>query len=128
MNTITTEGIEISVKNSYFSQQSNPIANQYFFVYEVSITNKSEYTVQLISRHWEITDGFGKHRIVDGEGVVGETPLLEPNERFVYNSGCDFETDTGKMKGYYLMIRLVEKYQFKVEIPEFMLMLPAKLN
>ena len=128
MNSIITQGIEISVKTSYYAPQSNPLANQYFFVYEVIITNKSEFTVQLLSRHWDITDGFGKQRTVDGEGVVGETPVLEPTEFFVYNSGCDFETDTGKMTGYYTMKRLVDETVFKVKIPEFVMTLPAKLN
>lgn len=128
MSTIITEGIEISVKTSYFAQHSNPIANQYFFVYEISITNKSSYTVQLLSRHWDIVDGVGKQRTVDGDGVVGEQPVIEPNEKFVYNSGCDFETDTGKMYGYYTMLRLVDNQQFKVQIPEFLMVLPAKLN
>lgn len=128
MNTIITEGIEISVKTHYYAPQSDPINNQYFFVYEISITNKSAYTVQLLNRHWDIIDGFGKQRSVDGEGVVGETPILEPNEKFVYNSGCDFTTDTGKMWGYYTMLRIVDEQQFKVQIPEFVMMLPAKLN
>lgn len=128
MSTILTEGIEISVKTSYLAEQSNPIANHYFFVYEISITNKSSYTVQLLSRHWDIIDGVGKQRIVDGEGVIGEQPVIEPNERFVYKSGCDFETDTGKMFGYYTMLRLVDSQLFNVQIPEFLMVLPAKLN
>lgn len=127
-NTITTNGIEITVNTHYYAAQSNPIENQYFFVYEITITNKSEFTVQLLKRHWEITDALGIQRMVDGEGVVGEKPTIEPNEQFKYNSGCDFTTDTGKMKGHYKMLRLVDNIEFDVTIPEFIMTLPAKLN
>ena len=128
MNTIITEGIEISVETQYYAAQSNPAANQYFFVYQITISNKSDFTVQLLNRHWEITDGYGKTRIVDGEGVVGEKPVIEPNTTYSYNSGCDLETDTGKMHGYYTMIRLIDDVPLKAIIPEFVMILPAKLN
>ena len=97
-------------------------------MYEVTIANKSEYTVKLLSRHWDIVDGHGEMREVNGEGVVGETPSLEPGETYSYNSGCDFTTEIGKMSGYYTMLKLVDKTEFKVQIPEFIMVLPAKLN
>lgn len=123
-----TNGIEISVKTHYYAQQSSPKEGHYFFVYEITITNKSEYTVKLLKRHWDITDCFGQKRIVDGEGVIGETPTLEPNESFAYNSGCDFSTEIGKMSGFYTMWKLVDKTEFNVSIPEFVMVLPARLN
>ena len=128
MNSIITHGIQISVENRYYPPQSSPKSNQYFFVYEVTITNKSDYTVKLIKRHWDITDALGEIREVEGEGVVGETPSLEPGETYTYNSGCDFTTEIGKMSGYYTMIKLVDKSEFNVQIPEFIMVLPAKLN
>ncbi len=128
MNSIITNGIEISVKTSYYAPQSEPKSSYYFFVYEITITNKSDYTVKLMSRHWHITDAFGEKRDVDGEGVIGETPTLEPNESFTYNSGCNFATELGKMSGYYTMQKLLDKTTFNVLIPEFVMVLPAKLN
>lgn len=128
MNSTITDGIEISVLTRYYAPQSNPRNNHYFFVYEVTITNKSDFTVKLLTRHWDITDAYGIKRTVDGDGVVGETPSLEPGEAFAYNSGCDFDSDMGKMSGYYTMLRLVDKTKFNVKIPEFIMELPAKLN
>ncbi len=128
MNSIITHGIEISVKTRYYAPQSDPKNSQYFFVYEITITNKSDYTVKLLKRHWDITDALGERREVEGEGVVGETPTLEPAESFAYNSGCNFVTDIGKMSGYYTMKKLVDQSEFEVAIPEFVMVLPAKLN
>lgn len=128
MNSIITYGIEISVITRYYAPQSDPKNNQYFFVYEITIINKSEYTVKLLKRHWNITDAFGAKREVNGEGVVGETPSLEPGESFSYNSGCDFNTEIGKMNGFYTMKKLVDQSEFDVIIPEFIMVLPSKLN
>ena len=128
MNSIITHGIEISVKTRYYAPQSDPRNNHYFFVYEITITNKSDYTVKLLKRHWDITDALGEKREVEGEGVVGETPSLEPAQSFSYNSGCNFVTDIGKMSGYYTMKKLVDQSEFNVAIPEFVMVLPAKLN
>jgi len=128
MTSIVTHGIEISVKTKYFALQSDPKSGHYFFVYEITIANKSEFTVQLLKRHWDITDAAGVKRMVDGEGVVGETPVIEPGESFSYNSGCDFTTEIGKMSGYYTMKKQVDSKEFNVLIPEFLMVLPAKLN
>lgn len=124
----TTHSIEISVEANYMSQQSVPHENHYFFVYHITIVNNSQHTVQLIKRHWDIFDSLSDQRTVDGEGVVGETPVLEPGEKFQYNSGCNLTTDMGYMKGYYTMIRLFDESEFNVEIPKFDLIVPAKLN
>ena len=128
MTSIITHGIEISVKTKFYAPQSDPKNNHYFFVYEITITNKSDYTVKLLKRHWDITDGFGEKREVDGEGVIGETPTLEPGQAFAYNSGCDFSSEIGKMSGFYTMKKLVDQEEFNVLIPEFLMVLPAKLN
>ena len=128
MPSIITHGIEISVITHYYAEQSNPHLNQYFFVYQITITNKSDYTVQLLKRHWDITDAHGRLRTVDGDGVVGETPVLEPNESYNYTSGCDFTTEVGKMSGYYTMLKMIDEKEFEVQIPEFVMVLPARLN
>jgi len=128
MASIVTHGIEISVETRYYAPQSDPKNNHYFFVYEITITNRSEFSVQLLKRHWDITDALGEKRMVEGDGVVGESPILEPNEAFAYNSGCDFRTEIGKMSGYYTMQKQIDDSLFNVTIPEFVMVLPAKLN
>lgn len=128
MASIVTHGIEISVDTRYYAPQSDPKNNHYFFVYEITITNRSEFAVQLLKRHWDITDALGEKRVVDGDGVVGENPILAPGEAFAYNSGCDFKTEIGKMSGYYIMQKQLDNSFFNVTIPEFVMVLPAKLN
>jgi ApaG protein len=83
----TTHNIEISVEVRYLAEQSLPRENHYFFVYFISIQNKSDFSVQLLKRHWDIFDSVGQKREVDGEGVIGETPIIEPGKKFEYNSG-----------------------------------------
>ncbi len=125
---ISTENIEISVRASYLSEHSIPRENHYFFVYFITIENKGNYAVQLLSRHWDIFDSNGEKREVDGEGVIGETPIIEPGETYEYNSGCNLLTDIGYMKGYYNMKRVMDYSLFKAVIPQFDLVVPAKLN
>ena len=125
---IVTQNIEISVESSYLAQQSLPSENHYFFVYFISIENKGDCTVQLLRRHWDIFDSTGTTRVVDGDGVVGETPVIGPGEMFKYNSGCNLNSDMGYMSGYYTMMRLSDGKEFRVDIPKFELILPAKLN
>ncbi len=125
---ISTENIEISVRASYLSEHSIPRENHFFFVYFITIENKGNYAVQLLSRHWDIFDSNGEKREVEGEGVIGETPVLEPGETYEYNSGCNLLTDMGYMKGYYTMKRLMDDTLFKAIIPQFDLIVPAKLN
>ncbi len=125
---ITTNSIQISVEVKYWPQQSIPRENHYFFIYFITIENKSDNTVQLLRRHWEIFDSISDFRTVDGDGVVGETPILEPGQKFEYNSGCNLTTDIGYMKGHYIMKRLSDDREFNVDIPKFDLIVPAKLN
>ncbi len=124
----TTHNIEISVEARYLPDSSLPRENHYFFIYFITIVNKSDFSVKLERRHWDIFDSVGDYRIVDGDGVVGETPVLEPGERFEYNSGCNLTSDMGYMKGYYTLVKLVDGQEFNVDIPKFELMVPSKLN
>ncbi len=123
-----TNNIHISVEVKYWPKQSLPKENHYFFVYYVTIENKSDYTVQLLRRHWDIIDSQGENRTVDGEGVIGETPVIESGEQFTYNSGCNLTGEIGCMKGYYSMKRLLDEEIFQVLIPRFDMVVPAKLN
>lgn len=125
---ISTHNIEISVEVRYWPQHSMPKENHYFFVYFITIENKSDFSVQLLKRHWDIFDSIGDKRIVDGEGVVGETPILEPGQKFEYNSGCNLTSEMGYMKGYYTLLKLIDNKEFNVDIPKFDLIVPAKLN
>ena len=124
----STHNIEISVEVKYWPQHSMPKENHYFFVYFIKIQNKSDMSVQLLRRHWDIFDSIGDRRIVDGDGVVGETPVLEPGQKFEYNSGCNLTSEMGFMKGYYTLLKLADGKEFNVEIPRFDLIVPAKLN
>lgn len=124
----TTQDIEITVQSRYMPEHSIPRENHYFFVYFITITNKGNYSVQLLRRHWEIFDSNGEKRQVDGEGVVGETPVIEPGESYHYNSGCNLVSEIGYMEGYYHMKRLFDESEFNALIPRFNLMVPAKYN
>ena len=125
---IKTHDIEISVEAKYWPESSVPGENHYFFIYFITIENKSGFTVQLLRRHWDIFDSIGEPRVVDGEGVVGETPVLEPGQKFEYNSGCNLTSEVGSMKGYYTFVKYMENEEFRVMIPRFDLVVPAKLN
>jgi ApaG protein len=125
---ISTHDIEISVEVKFWPQHSMPRENHYFFVYFITIQNKSDFSVQLLRRHWDIFDSIGEKRVVDGDGVVGETPVLEPGQKFEYNSGCNLTSEIGFMKGYYTLLKLMDGKEFNVDIPRFDLVVPAKLN
>ena len=123
-----THNIEISVDVKYWPQQSLPNENHYFFVYFITIQNHSEEDVQLTKRHWDIVDSLGDKRVVDGDGVVGETPVLKPGQRFEYNRGCNLTSEIGYMSGYYTLIKMVSGEEITAKIPKFDLIVPAKLN
>jgi ApaG protein len=100
----TTRGVRVSVQSEYAPDRSRPADQQWFFLYTITITNDGTDTVQLISRHWIITDGAGHVEEVNGPGVVGQQPVLAPGERFTYTSGCPLSTPFGKMEGTYQMV------------------------
>ena len=123
-----THGIKISVETNFHTQHSVAENDHFLFAYHITIENKSEYTVQLISRHWDIFDSSNEHREVDGDGVVGEQPVLSPGEIFKYESACSLTTDIGKMSGTYLIERKIDKTRFNVTIPKFELIASHRLN
>ncbi len=100
----TTRGVRVAVVSEYAPDQSRPQDQQWFFVYTITIRNEGPEAVQLISRHWIITDASGRVEEVRGPGVVGEQPVLEPHESFTYTSGCPLKTSFGTMKGTYQMV------------------------
>ncbi|MFN3403136.1 MAG: Co2+/Mg2+ efflux protein ApaG [Cytophagaceae bacterium] len=128
MVTEITDGVKVSVVTSYQPEYSSPSQAHFVFTYKIIIENNSEYTVQLLKRHWFIYDANGALREVQGEGVVGQQPVLEPGQSHEYVSGCNLKTEIGKMKGNYLMERVVDGKLFKVNIPEFVMTVPYKLN
>jgi ApaG protein len=128
MISLITKGVKITVRTHFQPDYSRPEMNHFLFTYKILIENRSEYSVQLLRRHWYIFDSNGEHREVEGDGVVGHQPVLMPNEIYEYESACNLRTDIGKMKGEYEMIRLTNKELFHVDIPEFKLIAPQRLN
>lgn len=124
----TTNGITVSVETFYQDDYSRPFEHKYIFAYRITIKNNSDYTVQLMTRHWYVYDSNGVMREVEGEGVIGLLPILAPNETHQYISWSHLFTDMGKMHGYYTFIRQIDSESFKVIIPEFHLVAPYKLN
>ena len=115
-----TQDIEITVEPQFLEDRSDPGANSYFWAYTIEIINRGQRTVQLVSRHWRITDARGKVEEVRGAGVVGEQPILREGESFRYTSGCPLTTSSGFMTGSY---RMVDENggSFEAAIPTFSL-------
>ena len=123
-----TKGVKVSVVTEYQPEYSSPSQHHYVFTYKVEIENQSEYTIQLLRRKWFIFDSNGSIKEVEGEGVVGQQPILEPEQTHEYISGCNLKTGIGKMNGTYVFERLVDGKLFEVAIPEFVMTVPFKLN
>lgn len=120
MYNATTRGIEVLVTPRYLPQRSKPREQQYAFSYTIVISNHSQSTVQLLTRHWHVTDETGQSREVVGDGVVGEQPVLEPGQSFEYTSGIPLPTPSGVMFGTYGM-KTDSGETFDIEIPAFSL-------
>ena len=118
-----TQGVRVQVMAQYSPEQSQPFQNQWFFLYTVQISNEGVETVQLISRHWMITDANHHVKEVRGLGVVGKQPVLDPGESFQYTSGCPLSTPFGSMRGTYQMLK-PDGERFDVEIGPFALTEP----
>ena len=122
-----SEGMEVSVETFYQPDYSNPISGEYMFAYRITIENHNNFSVKLQRRHWHIFDSNGSYREVEGEGVVGVQPILQPGERYQYVSGCNLRTEMGKMYGSYTMENLNNKKSFEVNIPIFEMIVPFKM-
>ena len=115
-----TRGIEVSVEPIYLEAHSSPADSHYVWAYRVTIENHGGETVQLLSRHWMITNARGEFTEVKGPGVVGEQPFLEPGESYTYTSGAPLNTSSGMMGGSYQM-ESDRGERFDIEIPAFSL-------
>lgn len=127
MSDTTTRGIRIQVKSFYVEERSSPKDNLYFFAYRVLISNVGEETAQLISREWLITDFNGNTERVQGPGVVGEQPTLNPGESFEYSSFCPLRAPFGSMEGHYRMVTSSGD-SFDARIDPFTLAQPHAVN
>ena len=128
METLITSGIQISVSTSYRYDLSNIAAAQYFFNYSILIKNTNDFAVQLLVRDWYIFDSLNEVQYVNGQGVIGEQPILKPGEEFQYTSGCEIFSDVGQMKGFYTFKNQNDSSLFHVYVPKFKLEYPGKLN
>lgn len=128
MVTEVTEGVKVTIVTEFQPDYSSPTQNHYVFTYHVSIENNSQHTVKLLKRHWFISDAGYPVREVEGEGVVGKQPILEPGDTHQYVSGCNLKSGIGKMYGTYLMDRVVDGKSFFVAIPEFTMITPHRSN
>lgn len=128
MVTKTTNGIKVSVNTEYQPGYSSPGQYHYVFTYKISIENNSNHTIKLLRRHWEIHDAAYSMRLVEGDGVIGQQPVLEPGQVHEYVSGCSLKSGIGKMTGYYTMEKLLDGKILKVIIPEFTMVSPFKCN
>ena len=124
-NTQTTNGIKVSVETFYRPENGQ---TEFLFAYRVTLENQNDFAVQLLNRHWFITDSFAQRREVRGAGVVGEQPIIEPKDCFQYTSGCHFKSEIGKMEGVYEMLHIAYDERFWVQIPTFLMVTPEKLN
>lgn len=116
----TTQDIEIVVEPEFLADRSQPDEGRWFWAYTITIHNNSERTVQLLNRHWRITDATGRTEEVKGPGVVGEQPILTPGDTFTYTSGCPLTTPSGIMVGSFGFVD-EDAVAFDVRVPAFSL-------
>lgn len=121
-------GIKVSVEVYYQPDYSNPLNNEFMFAYRITIENSNAFAVKLLTRNWHIFDSNGEHREVEGEGVVGQQPVISSGKQFQYSSGCNLRTEIGKMHGTYTLENLNNKQRFTVNIPAFQMIVPTKYN
>jgi ApaG protein len=120
----TTHDITVRVSVSYLPEQSEPAHGRWFWAYHIRIENDGDQPVQLLTRHWVITDGRGGIEEVKGDGVVGDQPMIDPGDSYDYVSGCPLKTASGSMEGSYGMMN-VDGEHFDIDIPLFPLHAPA---
>jgi ApaG protein len=119
--------IQVAVNVRFLADQSDEADNRHVFAYTITLTNGGEHAVQLLSRHWIITDANNHIQEVKGKGVVGEQPVIKPGQSFEYTSGTVLATQVGTMSGSYQM-QVVDGGEFAVAIPQFVLSVPRVLH
>lgn len=127
MSICETHGVKIMARPSYLTEQSQPERNRWVWSYEITVTNESDEAVQLLDRHWIITDAQGEVDEVRGEGVIGQQPVIEPGQAFTYQSFCPLPTDYGFMRGTFGMVKS-DGTRFEAIIAPFVLLTQAQLN
>jgi ApaG protein len=127
MSEALTRGVRVHVESEYAPDRSQPDKSQWFFLYTVTISNEGTDTIQLLTRHWVITDGTGHIEEVRGPGVVGKQPTLRPGDSFEYTSGCELAAPFGVMEGSYQMISEAGE-RFDVRIAPFTLSEPYTVH
>lgn len=128
MVTQITRGIKISVLTQFEGTYFKNYRIQFAFTYRINIENQSKDSVQLVSRHWEIFDALNDTELVDGEGVIGQKPVIKPGESHSYTSGCLLASPFGAMRGYFNMVNFTTTRQFRVIVPAFRLSAPFAIN
>lgn len=128
MNSKISAGVTITVDTFYQPEYSNPINHEFMFAYKITIDNNNNFPVKLLRRHWYIIDSNGLNREVEGEGVVGVQPVIQPSGSYHYISGCNLKTELGKMHGSYVFENLNTRKTFNVYIPVFQMEAPLKMN
>ena len=128
MTSMISEGVQVSVETFYQQDYSNPLQSEFMFAYRITIENHNSFPVKLHRRHWNIFDSNGSYREVEGEGVIGVQPHINPSEKYQYVSGCNLRSEIGKMHGIYFMENSNNKKTFLVNIPAFEMIVPLKLN
>ena len=123
-----TKGVKVSVEPRYEGNFESKEGNIDVFTYHVVIENKSEYTIKLLKRHWLVQDAANYDYEIEGNGVIGEQPILCPGEVHTYQSGSQLKCPIGAMKGEYLFKRMTDDEVFYVEIPQFQLLAPFMAN
>ncbi|QOL26640.1 Co2+/Mg2+ efflux protein ApaG [Thalassotalea sp. LPB0316] len=123
----TTQSISVQVETRFMPEQSLIDDQRYMFTYTITITNNGEQSAQLLSRSWLITDSIGETSTVEGDGVVGQQPILQPQQTYTYTSGCILKSPMGTMEGFYIFVQQDGK-QVKAPIKVFTLAMPNIIN
>ena len=119
--------IKINISGEFVPELSNNEDSLFYFSYKVSIYNQGTNKVQLLSRHWDIRDGLGRKKVIDGEGVIGKKPVISPGQSYKYKSYCPLKTEFGYMNGFYTM-KDDDGNLFKTSIPNLGLVAPNNIN
>jgi len=128
METLTTNGVKISVETFYHHEYSVPTESNIFFAYRISIENLNGFQVQLLRRYWMIEDSNGEKREVRGDGVIGQQPILGQGQNHAYISGCPLKTGIGRMYGHFTFVRMDTNEEFQVDVPIFDMVAPFIMN
>jgi ApaG protein len=128
MHSIISDKVEISTETFYQGNGEYDGQLYHVFAYRITIFNSNPYDIQLLSREWTIYDSLADTSHIEGEGVIGNTPIIHSGEKFQYVSGCNLISEFGKMEGFYNFENLTDHSEFSVPIPAFCLTAPYRYN